>query len=179
MSGGGRGGDGSAALGCKTIRCVTFYRQQRSDATNYFQNWIKGTLCAPFWRFDRRLAPCYSGWLHIVKWPFKEQACRRVSSIASVSCPSPFDPWSPAHFSAPSSPRARYTSLAPARSEEVYFGALQSLMHEHKHGNATWPMANVSVPLCSHCQQQQSCPWAKLATKCTKWQSTGLVWVRP
>lgn len=41
-------------------------------------------------------------------------------------------------ITAPYCAQARYASSTPARLEEVCFGTAQLLMHEHKHGWATW-----------------------------------------
>lgn len=53
------------------------------------------------------------------------------------ACLIPKSPVCSTSVRAPYRPRAQYTSLAPARMEEVYLGKAQLLMHEPKHGNAT------------------------------------------
>lgn len=75
-----------------------------------------------------------------------KSGCNGVHKIPSLTLGEPYRvhaclipkcPVCSTSVSAPYRPRARYTSLAPARMQEVYLGKVQLLMHEPKHGNAT------------------------------------------
>lgn len=71
----------------------------------------------------------------------------------SILCPSTFDPRSPVCLTSASAlyrPQAQYTSLPPARLEEVYFDTVQfTLAHKHTNTVLTWPIANAAILLCN------------------------------
>lgn len=96
--------------------------------------------------------------------------CNWWHTYTRPSVPSPTHLWPAKAWSTGLSslhrPQARYTSLAPEGLEEVYCGMVQLLMHKLKHGNATWtwPLANATIPLCSHLT-------TVAATKSVKWRS--------